>query len=199
LGGSPQSDRTRFLSGVGTVKYIFTFFVSSSGSLRHQLTSVCVCFRHPILALRWAAKTRVIISPMHDETTVQRFIELRASGWTYARLMTELNVTKPTLIAWSRKHQFQIQNLKAIELEALGEKWLASVTDRVNLLGEQLRKIETEISRRDAADLTTPQLYSLARSLRRQIGQATGSPGFTVPVAEIPADEYHEQVQDWQA
>jgi hypothetical protein len=35
---------------------------------------------------------------MHDEQTVQRFIELRASGWTYARLMTEFNVSKPKLI-----------------------------------------------------------------------------------------------------
>src|SRR5664279_5735049 len=127
---------------------------------------------------------------MHDENTVQRFIELRASGMTFARLMTELNVSKPTLIAWSRKHQFQIQNLKAIELEALGEKWLASVTDRVNAFGEQLRQVETELARRNVGDLTTPQLYTLARSLRRQITQTTGATGFTVPVNEIPAEEY---------
>ena len=62
---------------------------------------------------------------MHDDQIVQGFIERRAQGWTYARLMTELNVSKPTLIAWSRKHQFQIQNLKAIELEALREKYQA--------------------------------------------------------------------------
>ena len=136
---------------------------------------------------------------MHDENTVQRFIELRAAGMTYARLMSELNVTKPTLIAWSRKHQFQIQNLKSIELEALGEKWLDSVTDRVNGLGEQLRKIEAELARREVGDLSTPQLYTLARSLRRQIGQDTSPAGFTVPVNEIPANEYHEQVQDWRA
>jgi hypothetical protein len=49
---------------------------------------------------------------MHDEPIVQRFIELRAQGWTYARLMTELNVSKPTLIAWSRKHQFTIQETR---------------------------------------------------------------------------------------
>ena len=54
------------------------------------------------------------------------------------------------------------------------------------------------IARRDVGELTTPQLYALARSLRRQISQATGTPGFTVPVNEIPADEYQEQVQDWQ-
>ena len=135
---------------------------------------------------------------MHDDNTVQRFIELRAQGWSYARLMTELNVTKPTLIAWSRKHQFQIQNLKAIELEALGEKWLASTTDRVNGLGEQLRRVEAVISQRDVGELTTSQLYALSRSLRQQIASSTGVASFTVPVNEIPADEYHDQVQDWQ-
>jgi len=134
---------------------------------------------------------------MHDDKTVQRFIELRAQGWTYARLMTELNVSKPTLIAWSRKHQFQIQNLKAIEMEALGEKWLASATDRVNALGEQLRRVEAELATREPSALTTPQLQALARHLRRQIEQITGSVNFTTPVSEIPAADYHDQVQDW--
>jgi hypothetical protein len=135
---------------------------------------------------------------MHDDKTVQRFIELRAQGWTYARLITELDVSKPTLIAWSRKHQFQIQNLKAIELEALSEKWLASTAARVDALGQQLRKIEAELAKRDPASLSTIQLFALARSLRRQIEQAAGPVQFTSPVAEIPSDEYHEQVQDWQ-
>ena len=134
---------------------------------------------------------------MHDAKTVQRFIELRAQGWTYARLMAELEVSKPTLIAWSHKHQFQIQNLKAIELEALGEKWLASATDRVNALGEQLRRVEAELATRQPSALTTPQLYALARHLRRQIEQITGSLNFTTPVSEIPADDYHDQIQVW--
>jgi transcriptional regulator with XRE-family HTH domain len=135
---------------------------------------------------------------MHDNETVQRFIERRAQGWTYARLMAELNVSKPTLIAWSRKHQFQIQNLKAIELEALREKWLASTAERVNALGDQLRKVEAELAKRDVSGLTTPQLHTLARTLRRQIEQATGPMRFTTPVSDIPSDEYHDQVQDWQ-
>ena len=135
---------------------------------------------------------------MKDQETVEKFIELRAQGWTYARLVTELNVSKPTLIAWSRKHQFQIQNLKVIELEALSEKWLASTTDRVNALGEQLRKVDAELATREPAALTTPQLFALARNLRRQIEQATGPVQFTSPVAEIPAEEFRDQVQDWQ-
>jgi hypothetical protein len=31
---------------------------------------------------------------MHDEKTVQRFIELRASDWTYARLTTGFTIPK---------------------------------------------------------------------------------------------------------
>jgi len=135
---------------------------------------------------------------MYDDKTVQRFIELRSQGWTYVRLAKELNVSKPTLIAWSRKYQFQIQNLRAIELEALADKWLDSVSLHVQTLGEQLKKVEREISGRDVKDLSTAQLYLLARSLRRQIQQLTGVVKFTTPVAEVPNDEYHDQVQDWQ-
>ena len=134
---------------------------------------------------------------MHDEKTVQRFIELRSHGWPFARIATELNVSKPTLIHWSRKHQFQIQNLRAVELEALADKWLSSVSDRLNSLGEQLQKVEAELATRDIKALSTTQLCSMARNLRRQIQQTAGPVQFASPVREIPEDEYHDQVQDW--
>jgi len=135
---------------------------------------------------------------MHDEQTIQRFIELRSQGWPFARLSAELDVSKPTLIKWSRKHQFQIQNLRAIELEAVADKWLCSVSERLNHLGEQLQKVEAELAGRDVKKLGTPQLHSLARNLRRQMEQAARPVRFTTPVREIPDDEYHNQVQDWQ-
>jgi hypothetical protein len=47
---------------------------------------------------------------MYDEKTVQRFIELRATGWTCARLMSELNASKPTLIAWRPKCHAPVQD-----------------------------------------------------------------------------------------
>ena len=134
---------------------------------------------------------------MHEEKTVQRFIELRSQGWPFARIATELNVSKPTLINWSRKHQFQIHNLRTVELEALSDKWLSSVSDRVNSLGEQLTKVEAELATRDVKELSTPQLYSIARKLRRQIEQTAGPLQFTSPVTELPDDEYHAQVHDW--
>ncbi len=49
---------------------------------------------------------------MHDEITTERFIELRSQGWPFARLAAELNVSKPTLIKWSRKHQVPVDQVQ---------------------------------------------------------------------------------------
>jgi hypothetical protein len=134
---------------------------------------------------------------MYDNAVTDRFIHLRCQGWSLSRIMVELNVSRPTLINWSRKFQFEIQNFRAVELESLREKWLASVAERVNVMGEQLRKVEAEIAKRDFSSLSTAQLHALAESLRRRIERETGPMKFTSPISEIPDDEYHEQVQDW--
>lgn len=134
---------------------------------------------------------------MHDQSTTDRFIFLRCQGWTFAKIMGELNVSKPTLINWSRKFQFEIQNARAIDLETLRDKWLAGTAVRVNALGEQLRKVEADLARRDLTQLSTARLYALADSLRCRIEQETGPMKFTSPISEIPNNEYHEHVQDW--
>jgi transposase len=136
---------------------------------------------------------------MNDAETQQRFVLLRAEGRSFTRIAEELNVSKPTLIKWSRKYQFEIQNQRAINLEALQEKWLSSRETRVATLGEQLQKMERELAKRDIASLTTGQLLAFTASLRRQIRQETGDVQFTTPVSEIPRDEYHELAQDWTA
>lgn len=134
---------------------------------------------------------------MNDIETQQRFVFLRAEGWSFARIAADLQISKPTLINWSRKFQFDIQNQRAINIEALQEKWLASRDVRVNVLGEQLRKVETELGRREIATLSTAQLFGLAATLRREIKRETGSLEFSTPVSQIPSAEYCEQVQDW--
>jgi len=132
-----------------------------------------------------------------DVETQQRFVFLRSQGWSFARIAEDLKVSKPTLINWSRKFQFEIQNQRAISIEALQEEWLSSRDIRVNALGEQLRKVEAELAKRDIATVPTGRLFTLAESLRRQIKCETGPVEFSTPVSQIPNDEYHEQVQDW--
>ena len=134
---------------------------------------------------------------MNDLEKQQRFVFLRAEGWSFARIAQEIQISKPTLIKWSRKFQFDVQNHRAINAEALQEKWLSTREARINALGEHLRKVETELSSRNLADLSTSRLFALADSLRRQIRRETGPIEFSTPVSDIPGDEYHDQVQDW--
>ncbi len=135
---------------------------------------------------------------MHDQKTQQQFIELRVQGRSYARIAEELQVSKRTLIEWSRKFQFEIQNQRAIELEALRERYLAGREEEVRQLGERLREVEAELATRKVAELSTPRLFTLAGSLRRQPLHVTGGElRFSTPVQAIPADEYHEEAQDW--
>ena len=98
---------------------------------------------------------------MNDIETQQRFICLRSEGWSFARIADELKISKPTLIKWSRKFQFEIQNLRAINIESLHEKWLSTREARVSALGEQLQKVQAELSKRDLTSLTTHQLFAL--------------------------------------
>jgi hypothetical protein len=136
---------------------------------------------------------------MHDQETQQKFVALRALGRSFSRIATELNVPRRTLVHWSRKFQFEIQNERAIELEALQEKYAAGREERLRRAGEQLSVVEEELKKRSIAELSTPRLFALADSLRRQIQRATGEVRFSTPVEEIPQDEFHEAAQDWAA
>jgi len=134
---------------------------------------------------------------MHDEKTVQRFIELRVQGWVFTRIAAELNVTKTTLIAWSRKHQHTIANLTAIERENRLHQYLASSEERMQKLAEQLRAAEAELAKRDLTTLSTGRLLSHVESLRRQLRREAGPMQFVTPVDSIPEDEYADRIQVW--
>ncbi len=134
---------------------------------------------------------------MKDQETQQRFVHLRAQGWSFARIAVELDVSKGTLINWSRKFQFEIGNQRAIELEALQEQLVSTREVRARALAEQLKRVEAELATRDLTQVSTGRLFGLAHSLRQQILAETGALKFTSPIKDIPDDEYHEQVQDW--
>jgi hypothetical protein len=134
---------------------------------------------------------------MIDNQTKERFIALRAIGWSFARISSELNISKPTLINLSRKLQFEIQNARAVEMEELAQQYLSTREERIKLLGRQLKTVEEELAKRDIATLPTTRLFSLAASLRKQIQSEGGEVVFTTPTNEIPEIERVAEVHDW--
>jgi hypothetical protein len=113
---------------------------------------------------------------MHSTDTKSRFIELRALGWSLARIAAHLDVAKRTLVDWNQHAQAEIRALRAVELEALQEKLLASHEAELTQLTAHLQRVETELAVRNFKGVSTENLYRLAAQLRRQLQQTRLSP-----------------------
>ncbi len=136
---------------------------------------------------------------MHTADKHDRFIQLRVEGRSFDRIAKELQVTKPTLIEWSRKHQHEIANLLAIHKEQLLHEHLATLESRLDQLGTQLQAAEAEFAKRDLTTLTTAQLAHYIASLKRQMRYEAGPIQFSTAVEAIPEDEYADRIQTWNA
>ncbi len=136
---------------------------------------------------------------MTDAENMARFIMLRSQGWSFNRIATELNVSKPTLIKWSRQHQFTIQNLRATETEALAEKLFKPLPERWQAMSADLARVEEELSKRKLDDIPTARLFTLAATLRERIAREAAPAHFSETTTAIPQSEFVYDVHKWSA
>ena len=108
----------------------------------------------------------------------ERFIELRAMGWSFDKIAKETGKAKQTLIDWSKELQDEIANLKAMELEALYKSYYLLKENRLQTFGEVLSKIKTEVERRDLSDVPTDKLLELLLKYNSQVKEEIVEPNF---------------------
>jgi len=106
---------------------------------------------------------------MGDLKDKEKFIELRAKGWTFDKIAKELHKRKATLIDWSKELESEIANRKAIELEVLYEKHYLLKEQRIEKLGNLLNKIINEIDNRNLKDIPTDKLFDLLLKYNKEI------------------------------
>ncbi len=111
---------------------------------------------------------------MKDNETKKQFIELRASGLSFAKIAEQLSVSKQTLINWSQESEtkLSIANLRAIEFESLQEQFFVGKQKRIELLGGKLNALIAETEKRDLSEIPTEKLFLLieryAKTLREE-------------------------------
>jgi len=91
----------------------------------------------------------------------QKFIELRARGYSYDKIASQLKKSKQTLIDWGHEYKEEIANIKATELEALQEEFYLLKEHRIRAFGEILGKLKKEIDSRDLKNISTDRLIDL--------------------------------------
>jgi len=109
-------------------------------------------------------------------STKEKFIELRAKGYSFDKIAKETGKAKQTLIDWSKNFQEEIANLKAIELEALYEKYYLLKENRVKTFGEVLSKLRSEIEKRDLSEVATDKLLELFLKYETQVKEEIVEP-----------------------
>ena len=108
----------------------------------------------------------------------ERFIELRAKGYSFEKIAKELGKAKQTLIDWSKELQDEIANVKALELEALYEKFYLLKESKITNYGTILSKITTELKNRDFSKVNTGQLLELYLLYFEKLSQEVIEPVF---------------------
>lgn len=98
---------------------------------------------------------------MEDLETQKKFIKLRAKGMSYQKISAEIGVHEGTLINWAEELRMEIKNARALELEALQDKYYLLKERRIKLFGEKLKALSEELDNRDYSDVKTEKLFDL--------------------------------------
>ncbi|MGJ9385947.1 hypothetical protein [Salipaludibacillus sp. CF4.18] len=115
---------------------------------------------------------------MKDSKTKHKFIELRAAGNSFDKMARELSVAKSTLIDWSKEFEYAVANLKAMEMEDLQEQYFVGKKARIEIIGEQLKKIQEELTVRDLSEIPTEKLYDIHLKYMHWLKQEEVEPVF---------------------
>ena len=98
---------------------------------------------------------------MKDNETKARFIELRGHRLPLKRIAGEIDVSKTTLVNWEQDLKEQVDNVRAMELEALYDKYYLSVRKKVEFFGDVLSRIQGELEARDLSTIPTDKLFAI--------------------------------------
>lgn len=98
---------------------------------------------------------------MKEVYTIHKFLELRAQGKSFRAIESEIGTNRGTLAKWQREYKEELKNLKAIELDAMREKYLLTTQAQLELLGAQFMRLKEELEKRDLSEIPTTKLFDL--------------------------------------
>ena len=109
---------------------------------------------------------------MKDLATKEKFIELRAKGWSFDKIAAEINFSKPTLIKWSGQLREELNNMKYLNYQSLLEKNAVSNQKRVEFLINELKRVNEAIKKKDYESLSLKDLHALRARLTGDINES---------------------------
>jgi transposase len=113
---------------------------------------------------------------MKDTETKLTCFKLRAQGKSLATIADTVSVRRQTVTNWLREHEEEVENLKAIELDALREACWMTTQARIECLRARLEHITAELDKRDFSDVPTAKLVELEMKTRAELVREFAEP-----------------------
>ena len=113
---------------------------------------------------------------MHDPAIRNQFLEKRAQRRSLISIAAELNLPYRTLVEWNRQDRAVISEMRALEVEAMQERILATHEHQLTSLKTELDKVEKELASRGSEELETPQFYRVAALIRSELRKTRIAP-----------------------
>lgn len=115
---------------------------------------------------------------MEPLSTKERFIELRAKGYSFDNIAKELGKHRQTLIDWSKALQEEIAQRKALELETLYQAYYLQRENRLQTFGLIISRLKDELAQRSLSDIPTEKLLELLLKYSNQVKDEIIEPNF---------------------
>ena len=145
-----------------------------------------VYYKFTILNTILRTKLKII---MKEQETIDKFIQLRAEGKSFDKIVKIINVSKPTLLAWERKYQTSIDDLKTIRYESILEKQKVTQEERITRLAKELSHAWEVFEQKDYENLSKRELLLMIMRLEKGLREETAMLSGERKKVEVPEEE----------
>jgi len=129
----------------------------------------------------------------------EKFVQLRARGYSFDKIAKELDTSKPTLIKWQGEMNNQVKEQQYFELENLLEQYSLMRRNRFEihskLLNAVFQELENRAEEQELSGLSVTELYKLAEKLENRLSQDTDKPLLKVNLPDNWNFSLEEQVE----
>lgn len=99
----------------------------------------------------------------------QKFIELRAEGLSFDEIARKVNISKPTLIKWSKEFKDKIEEVtQIIEDQFLAEQRIKNIA-RAQKISDELDRAYTALSSTDYDNMKKKDLINIIKILEEKL------------------------------
>jgi len=123
---------------------------------------------------------------MKEKENKEKFIELRAQGYSFEKISRQIRISKPTLIKWQSDLNKEISELEDLNYQNIIDEHKLSKSFRIKKLSAMLEKVLKEMERRDLTKVGIKDLIRLKIIFESDLNLETINERTPTGESEIP-------------